>query len=317
MRPLAQVIIDQGLKTSAGDERVECRPFYLWSVSRVRQAGRNWARVYAVDGWQLFKLWRPDATYVFEGQTLRWCIEELASRVGYFECAFDTSTEWNMSVEYLAVAGEHTDWSGRQHIRAWDRWVPLDDVAVAFDPRVNGYQVLQQLLGLVGGVARWGNGTGNEHVLYCLIPHNQGENPGTDHTYEDGQVLAGQYVKGLAWPTRVRATGDGVAYEGKDNANSWDVGMEFIQFLYQENWDTSAECQMAVNSALDDADARAWGGWVRTRPNVGLELFDVIVFADSQAGGGIVSMKRRVNGLLTVDEPLERKWEQTVYLEGV
>jgi hypothetical protein len=317
MRPLAQVIVDQGLLTAAGEERVECRPFLLWDTSMLRDWDKNWLRLHAVDGWQLFKLWRPDATYVFEGQTLRWCIEELAARVGYFECQFDGSDEWDMSVEYLAVAGSHTDWSGRQHIRAWDRWIPLDDVTVAFDDRVNGYNVLMQLLGLVGGVARWGNGTGQEHVLYCFIPHNQGESPAADHTYNDGEILSGQYVKGIAWPTRVRATGNGVAYEGEDTANALALGMELVQFLYQENWPSADECQMAVNSALDDAEARARGGWFRARPNVGLELFDVVVFTDSKAGAGLASIKRRVNGLLTTWDPLKKVWEQTVYLEQV
>jgi hypothetical protein len=317
MRPLAQVVIDQGLKTASGDERLECRPFLLWSVSHVRGKDHNWARIYAVDGWQLFKLWRPDATYVFEGQTLKWCIEELAARVGFFEVQFDSSSEWGMTVEYLAVAGSRTDWSGRQHIRAWDRWIPLNDEAVAFDDRVTGYHVLQQLLGLVGGAARWGNGTGDEHVLYCFIPYNQGASPTADHTYSDGEILEAQYVKGLPWPTRVRATGDGVAYEGQDVANALSVGMEMVQFLDQENWDATAECQLAVNAALDDADARAYGGWLRTYPNVGLELFDVVVFSDSLVGGGVSSVKRRVNGLRTVYEPLKRRWQQTVYVEQV
>jgi hypothetical protein len=316
MRPLAQVIVDHGLMTAAGVERVECRPFYLWTVSRLRQPDANWARVHAVDGWQLFRLWRPDATFVFEGQTLQWCIEEIAARVGYFEVAFDGSDEWDMTVQYLAVAGEHTDWSGRQFIRAWDRWIPLNDPAVAFDQRVSGYTVLQQLLGLVGGMARWGNGDSTE-ILYCFIPHNQGGSPAADHTYEDGEVLAGQYFSGLAWPTRVRASGDGVAYQDHSVANGLAVGMEFMQLLYSKNWESAAQCQVAVDSALDDADARAAGGWIRTRPNVGLELLDVVVFSDSRAGGGVTGVKRRVNGLLTEYVPLRRVWRQVVYLEGV
>jgi flagellar hook-associated protein 1 FlgK len=42
--------------------------------------------------------------------------------------------------------------------------------------------------------------------------------------------------------------------------------------LDAENWTTAAQCQTAVESALDDADARAYGGVVTTRPNVGLEV---------------------------------------------
>jgi hypothetical protein len=102
-----------------------------------------------------------------------------------------------------------------------------------------------------------------------------------------------------------------------DTANALALGMEMVQFLYQENWQSTSECQMTVNSALDDADARARGGWFRTRPNVGLELFDVIVFSDSKAGAGLTEIKRRVNGLLTLWDALKKEWEQTVYLEQV
>jgi hypothetical protein len=316
MRPLAQVIVDQGLRTSLGAERVECRPFYLWTASRVREPDANWARIHAVDGWQLFRLWRPDATYVLDGQTLRWCIAEIAARVGYFEVQFDDADEWNMAVEHLAVAGEHSDWPGQQTMRTWSRWTALDDPVVAFDRRMTGYTILQQLLGLVGGMARWGNGTSTD-VLYCTIPQKQGESPAADHVYNEGEVLAGQYIDGFAWPTRVRASGDGAAYEGQSVANALAAGMEFLQLLYSKNWGSTAQCQVAVESALDDANARAYGGWIRTRPNVGLELLDVITFSDSKAGAGMTAVKRRVNGLLTEYVPLRRVWRQTVYFEGV
>jgi hypothetical protein len=130
-------------------------------------------------------------------------------------------------------------------------------------------------------------------------------------------VLAGQYINGFAWPTRVRASGDGVAYEDQSVANGLAAGMEFLQLLYSKNWESAAECQVAVNSALDDAEARACSGWIRTRPNVGLELLDVITFSDHKAGGGMTGVKRRVNGLLTEYVPLRRLWRQAVYVEGV
>jgi len=316
MRPLAQVIVEQGLKTSAGDERVECRPFYLWSATRLREVGKNWARLLAVDGYELMRLWRPDGIYLWEGKTLRWCIEELASRIGYWQVDFDGSSEWSQTVEYVSVAGQHTDWSGRTQIRAWGRWVGLDDPAVAFDERINGYMVLQQLLGLVGGVARWGNGDNTER-LYCFIPGKQGESPPPVHNYTDGELLSTFHVEGFAWPTRVRAAGDGVAYELQDVPNSLDLGMEIMEVLYSKQWDTAAKCQVAAESALDDADARVTGGWVKTRPNVGVELWDVVTYSDSHAGGGLTTIKRRINGLLTEYVPLQETWEQMLYLEGI
>jgi hypothetical protein len=316
LRPLAQVVVKQGLKTSGGDETVECRPFFVWSVANVRDEKRNLVRIEAADGWRLFELWRPDAVYVFQSRTLRWCIEELAARVGYIEVDFDGSTEWDTIVEYLAVAAQSGDWHHRTNIRAWDRWVPLDQAAVAFDLQVNGFSMLMQLLGLVGGVARWGNESSTD-VLYCLIPQKQGASPASVHTYGNGEVMSGEYRKGLAWPTRVRGAGLTAAYEGQDQVNSLAVGMEFLQLLYAENWITSAQCQTAVDSALDDADARAYGGEVTTRPNVGLEVFDVVLLSDSRAGAGFSSARRRVNGIVTEYDPAKRVWEQRVNLEQV
>jgi hypothetical protein len=295
---------------------VESRPFFVWSVGNVRSQDQNWTRIEAVDGWRLFELWRPDAVYVFQGRTLRWCIAELAARVGHFQVEFDGATEWDMTVEYLAVMAQAGDWHHRLQIRAWDRWVPLDQATVAFDLQVNGYSMLMQSLGLVGGVAQWGHGDSRE-VLYCLIPKLQGESPDAVHVFGQGEIIEGEYRKGLAWPTRVRATGHGVAYEAQDQANSLAAGIEFLQLLQAENWTTAVQCQVAVESALDDADARAYGGQVTVRPNAGLELFDVVYLNDSRAGGGFHNAKRRVNSLLTEYDLLRRVWEQRVGFEAV
>ena len=317
LRPLAQVLIEQGLETSEGAERVVCRPFQLWGTGRVRAEGQNWLRVYAYDGWELLRRWRPDATYVFEGKTLKWCIKEIACRAGFFEVAFDDSSEWDVVISYLAVSRSHTDWTGTEHIRALGRWVPLGGPSVVLDEGITGYTAIQRLLNLAGGLARWGH-EGETDVLYCFVPHQQGESPVADHTYADGEVLAGLYVERFAWPTRVRATGDEVMAQGYDVPNAIKSGMEFFSLLYSSQWDTEATCQAAVDGALDDADARRYGGWLSVRPNVGLELFDIVTWSDSQAGGaGFTAVKRRVNAIETEYEPLEGRWLHRLFMEGV
>jgi len=317
LRPLAQILVEQGLHTADGDERVVCRPFQVWGRARVRSEGQNWLRLYAYDGWELLKRWRPDATYVFTGKTLKWCIQEIAARAGYYEVVFDSSSEWDAVISYLAVSRTHTDWTGRGHIRALDRWVPLHGPSVVFDEGMTGYTAIQRLLNLAGGLARWGH-EGSTDVLYCFVPHQQGESPVADHTYADGEVLSGLYVERFAWPTRVRATGDGVVAQGYDVTNAIESGMEFFSLLYSSQWATAAACQVAVNGALDDADARRYGGWLSVRPNVGLELFDIVTWSDSQAGAaGFTAVKRRVNAIEMVYEPLEGRWVQQLFLEGV
>jgi hypothetical protein len=169
----------------------------------------------------------------------------------------------------------------------------------------------------VGGVARWGNGAPEgQDVLYCFIPSNAGMDASV-HTYNDGEVIAGEYLDSFPWPTRVRASGTSVAYEAQSVANGQEVGMEIFGLLYSSNWDAAGECHVAADSMLDDAAARASGGEIETMPNVGLELFDVITFTDSRVGAGFTALQRRVNRLVTQYEAARAIWRQRVYLEAL
>jgi len=315
MRPLAQVVVDQGLNTWQGDLRVESRPFYLWSHSTVRDSGVNLVRLYCVDGWQLLRMWRPDCTISWEDKTLEWCIAEVAARAGNWEVVTDGSAEWSQVLNYLTVAASYDDVLERWYVRSVARWVSLDDPVVMFGTEMSGLTILQHLLSLVGGAARFGNGDDRE-VLYVFIPAGQGENPTAVHGYGDGEILALQDVDGFAWPTRVLVTGSAGGYEGRSVASAQAVGMDFLQMVYASQWATAAQLETIALGLLDDAAARAWAGWARTRPNVGLELFDVILWTDLKAGSGLVDRRRRVNGILTEYDPLQRLWQQTLYLEG-
>lgn len=314
LRSLSTVALQLGHHTSVGDEWVTQREMLLWSVTRVRRPGSNWARLYCVDGFELFRRWRPDATYLFTSKSLSWCIAELAARVGNFLTAFDDRDEWDMLVNYLAVAGESTDWSGTHHIRAVGRWIPLHGPSLAFDERIDGWNLLQALLGLVGGACRWGSGTAGD-TLYCFIPSKEGTDPAAAYTYSDGEILAGEYGDAFAWPTRVRVIGTGVTYEKQSYTSALAAGMEFFGLLNNANWTTAAQCEVAADAMLDDATARQKGGWIETLPNLGLELFDVIALTDSLAGAALTSVRRRVNGLVTRYEPGRARWLQRVKLE--
>ncbi len=314
--PLARLYVDLGVKTSAGDERVESRPFYLWETSRVCTEGVNLMRLHGVDGWQLLEMWRPDCTIQWEGKTLGWCIEEIAARAGWFEVEFDSSTVWSESLTYLTVVAQYNDWSDLWYIRAWGRWVPLDGPTVMFGDHLSGRAILERLLGLVGGQAKWGNGDSRD-VLYCFVPSEQGEAPAAVHTYGDGELMYLQYVDSFAWPTRVRVIGTDLTVEDEDIANGLDAGMDFLQVVQASQWTTAAQLGKIADGALDDADARAYGGWFRTRPNAGLELFDVVAFTESRAGAGLSQIRRRVTGIETRYEPGERVWQQEVKMEGL
>jgi hypothetical protein len=316
MMPLAQIIVDQGLTVAGSAVRVESRPFYLWSHSTVRESGVNLVRLYAVDGWELLRMWRPDCVIEWEGQTLGWCIAELAARVGNWEVVTDGSALWDEVLTYLTVAVSYDDSVERWYIRSVGRWLDPDESVVMFGSNMSGLTILHHLLGLVGSVARFGNGNDRE-VLHVLIPQLQGSVPWPAHTYNDGELLALDAVKGFVWPTRVLVSGSAGGYQAVDGSAAAVLGMDILQMEYVSHWATSALLADVAAAVLDDAAARGFGGWIRTRPNVGLELFDVILFTDSKAGGGLPAMRRRVNGLVTEFDPLRRVWSQTVYVEGV
>ncbi|MGB9879169.1 MAG: hypothetical protein ACPLRM_00280, partial [Anaerolineae bacterium] len=92
-----------------------------------------------------------------------------------------------------------------------------------------------------------------------------------------------------------------------------------LQVFYSAHLKTAEQCQAVAEGLLDEAAARAWAGWLKVRPNVALELFDVVEITDRETGSGFEGAKRRVNGIITEYEPLRRQagWMQTVYLEGV
>lgn len=316
LRPLACVSLELGLKTSAGDETVETRPFFLWESSMVAAEGVNLLRLHAVDGYQLFKLWRPDCTLQWQNRTLGWCIAELASRVGGFACQFDGSSVWEQTLNYLTVAARVNDWSNLTYVRAWGRWVALDEPTVMLGQELSGLAILERLLGLVGGQARWGNGDSRE-VLYCFVPSEQGQAPAAVHTYDDGELLFLQQIDSFAWPTRVRVVGADRTVERVDVPAGLDAGMDFLQVVQASQWATDEQLQKIADGALDDAAARAYGGWFRTRPNAGLELFDVVTFSESRAGAGLTSVRRRVTGIETRYEPGKSVWQQEVRFEGV
>lgn len=315
LRPLARVSLELGLRTTAGDELVEGRPFYLWEQSRVAGEGVNLLRLHAVDGWQLFRLWRPDCTIQWQGQTLGWCIAELASRVGGFECTFDGSTVWAQTLTYLTVAARINDWSNLTYVRAWGRWVPLDEPTVMLGQDYTGWALLERLLGLVGGQARWGYGDQRE-VLYCFVPSEQGQAPAAVHTYSDGELLLSQHIQSFAWPTRVRVVGADRTIERRDVSAGLAAGMDFLQLVQASQWATDEQLEKISDGALDDAAARAHGGWFRTRPNAGLELFDVVALSESRAGAGLSAVRRRVTGIETRYEPGKGLWQQEVRFEN-
>ena len=316
LKPLAQVIIDQGLNSSAGDERVESRPFYLWSHSTVRESGVNLVRLYAVDGWQLLRMWRPDCTIHWESKTLGWCIAEIAARAGNWEVDTDGDSLWDETLTYLTISASYDDWADRWYIRALGRTIAIDEPTVMFGTNMSGLTILQHLLGLVGGMAQFGHGDERE-VLYCWIPPARGAATTAVHTYNDGELLGLQDVDAFAWPTRVIVTGNGLGYEEVSSTNGMAVGMDFLQMIYASQWTTEAQLAAIASGAMADADARAYSGWLRARPNVGLELNDIIAYSDSGAGGGILAHKRRVSWLVTEYEPLIHVWRQRVYVEGV
>ncbi|MBC7264102.1 MAG: hypothetical protein H5T64_07045 [Chloroflexi bacterium] len=318
---LSVVVLKQGYTTSSGRELVEMRPFFIDRIERrVGASGTRWVRpsawvrLYCVDGWELFRRWKADATFTFKGKTVKWVIEELAARVGFFSVMFDGSPEWDTIVENVAVSGHILGYWGR-YVRAWGRWWPADQYSGALETPRTGLQVLNDLLSLVGGRARWGSGfyTGG---LYCFIPWKQSSDPPTDYDYgTSNEILRGSYLVGVVGPTRVRAVGYGAGYQVKDIQRASELGMDTFDVVSRRQWNTVQLCWSAAEAVIRDSQAMNYSGWFEAGLNPALELFDFIGITDARAG--LASAKRRVVGIEHVWEPGRGTYQQRVWIEGV
>jgi len=154
--------------------------------------------------------------------------------------------------------------------------------------------------------------------LYCFIAGNEGDSPTPAQTYQDGEILEGLYAEAVVWPTRARCSGTGFANEALDAVAGGLAGREIVNFITDASMNSAAWCLVVAQSAIDDGEARGQAGYIVTRPNVGLELYDIVEVSDSYVGAaGLSSVLRRVNQIRTVYDPLDERWEQRVGLEHV
>ena len=108
----------------------------------------------------------------------------------------------------------------------------------------SAFRFIMRLLGLVGGVARWGNGDSVDK-LYLFIPEAQGATPDADHTYNDGELIETMAIWSVQWPTFVWAT-DGTTFDqGVVDAGEGDIGVSLKRVVSNEEWDTAARLTSA------------------------------------------------------------------------
>lgn len=214
--------------------------------------------------------------------------------------------------------GVYIEGGGVGSVAAMETWVdPVLEHVIELGGGVTGYSALLELLETVGGLARFGNGDDLDDV-YCFVPAEQGDTPSADHTYNDEELIGVVHTRSVPFPTRARATGTGVGWEGTDDDALMDVGREIFDRMHNADWTLDAQVAGAVEGVLEEGEAGEWLGELLSWPNVGLELFDIVVYTDSLVGAaGVSSAKRRVNEIVTRYWPLRRLWSQRVMVEQV
>ena len=248
LQPLAEIILERGYRTAAGEETVALDPHYLLTAELI--AGRDGGRVIleAVDGWGLLGLWRPGEPLTWEGRSIHWLLAELCARVG---------------LSYVEEEQEGLLYE-----------VPTFTVL----PGQNGAQAARALLGLAGAVA-WFDAQGAlraaELALYSPV-----EKPELGAA---GEIAQARYGLRAPWGTTWRYYGEGVAHTSDDEAASMALGLRLVRAAEDHRLVTADQAQRAAEGAwaAGRMAARREVVTVPLRPD--LELWDLALLHADEA----------------------------------
>lgn len=273
--PLAELVLERGYRTAAGDERVARAPCYIVGVGVRRGGARPVLLLECEDGWGLLARWRPDALYLWRDRTLGWLVAEVLYRAAGLTCTTDGLSAWDTVLDGLAIApGDWTETLSDAR-RAWlNRELRTAGAEAA---GATGLAVLRALLAKVGAVGRWQA----DGSLHCFIPSAQP--PASTYTIgTGGEVLDALYGRGLAMPSEARVFGDGAAAVV---STAQAAGQRrYVATSVDAHLRTSLSCAQRATGLAYAGWAQRYWGWVETPCQCGLELFDLVAVADTRAG---------------------------------
>ena len=272
--PLAEVVVERGYRTAAGEERVARAPSYIVGVAVRRGGSRPTLHLECEDGWGLLARWQPDALYLWQGRTVGWLIAEVLYRATGLACVTDGLSAWGTVLDGLAMAPGGWPEALSDARRAWlSREMRAAGAEAA---GTTGLAVLRTLLAKVGGAARWQA----DGSLYCFIPSAQ-PTVGTYTIGAGGEVLDALYGRGLVWPTEVRVFGEGAAAVA---AASADSPRRYVATCVDAHLQSPISCARRAAGLAHEGRAQRYGGWVETPCQPGLELHDLVGIDDERAG---------------------------------
>ncbi len=311
LRPLARVVLERGFRTSAGEERVERPPYYLFHIALRRGGARPGLCLQAEDGWGLLRRWRPDALYLWSGKTVSWLITEVVYRAAGLPCAFDGATVWSMVLNSFAIAPANWDDTLEAQVRATlARQARTAAVPGAAPLQRTGLGAVQTLLAKASARACWlPDGT-----LYCFVPWSQ--------AYSEpyaigsaGEVLDGFYGRALENPNQARVFGEGVGARAGLVADE-AAPRRYLAVYVDAHYDTALQCAGRANGLVQAGRAGAYLGWVETPCLCGLDLYDRITLQDTRAGASAGALLRAV-GIVERYEPRDGVFTTRTTFEGV
>jgi len=272
--PLAEVVVERGYRTAAGEERTSRAPCYIVGMGVRRGGARPTLRLECEDGWGLLARWRPDALYLWQGRTVGWLIAEVLYRAAGLPCSTDGLSAWDTVLDGLAVAPASRPEALGDARAAWlSREMRAAGAEMA---GASGLAVVRALLGKVGGAARWQP----DGSLYCFVASAQVPVSAYAIGASD-EVLDALYGRGLVWPTEARVFGSEAAAVAAADAAS---PRRYVATSVDSHLESPLACARRATGLAHSGWAQRYWGWVETPCQCGLELYDLVRVSDGRAG---------------------------------
>jgi len=302
LKRYAQVKLDVGYQTSAGDEYKQLPTMWLETAEMIhglRATARygqrtrgpsSRLRLHVIGLWRVLEAWAAPYELSWSTTPARTLIRDILAKAAGVETTDDGSNAWLVNVHNLTIS------EGRRQDRAWrwrEEWIPHDDVPVPIyqvDEGTTGLEVIWKLCRLAGG-----NMAGN-HGAQASLLDIKAQNSDTDYLVgSNDEIEAAAYGQALPGVSRARIIYNSStnAIESVDAQTAMDAGRLIETIETRNELTTAANADEMAEGITHRGAALRYAGWIRIPIVPGLELYDRLDIVDSRAGFASGDCKRR------------------------
>jgi len=283
-----QLEVSPGYATTEGNESSPGPAFWLDAYEHTSSGNKSSLTLYAYDGWHLIENWRARHQFRWnktgDEMSVKQILEFVLARMGL---------KLELKSQSPVITGYYPDFT--------------------IHPNNRGDTVIRKLLSFIPDVIFI---EGNK----AYVVHPQSSDNSTYSYGPSHPVLEGSYQKGAWELNRIQVEGyDPVGDESiVVDCFSWTEITRLHDRLRQvedQNIDSVSKAEQRGEAYLRQAEIESTSGAIRTPPNCGQQLYDVIDITDSRAG--LSTEKKRVLELTLAYHPRHGEYEQRLLLGAV